>query len=303
MSIEEQISTSSNRKVLEIRPTDRCRTYGVMIRFDDKTRIHYETEVSLWPGEEGFLFQVDRRQVYINDHAPDLIIDKLADDLGKVLYPLRLHTDHQGKLLGIANGEALRQRWQQQKDLLLQYYKGDLVDKAILEMDQVLKQEKSILLRLKDDWFYSLFFSGIYGLRAYDFREKTIMALPVIPFGPPLQYAVTREITEQHTETKCLVIECKGSLEEQRSAEDIALKHQIPVYKLMNGKATEAEGEVKIAYRLYHKDFSIRSVTGESSFKDPDQGWRNVRFELYHLPDKDKPQEHYRQNDSRNKKM
>lgn len=289
-------TTTNGKRVLQLRPTDVCRTYGVMIRFDDKTKVHYETEVSLsLDPDEGFRFLIDRKQVYINNHAPDLMIDKLADDLGKCLYPLELRTDNEGRLTAIANKEALSKRWVQQKEKLAQYYKGQLAQNALLKMEAILGNESSLLLRLKDDWFYSLFFSGIYGLRSHDFRQKTLLELPVVPYGPLLKYTITREITEQHTESQCLIINCKGRIEEQRSAEDIAMRRPSPVHKTLYGTGTGAEGEVEIRYRLYHKDFGVRSLTGFCSFNDPAETGRRIIFEIYHLPEKDKPATLHRQ--------
>lgn len=300
MSAEPHMTTNGKR-VLQLRATEVCRTYGVMIRFDEKTKVHYETEVSLSPDpDEGFRFLINRKQVYINNHAPDLMIDKLADDLGKVLYPLVIRSDEQGNMIGLINRTELIARWNQRKEKITQYYKGHLVDLAVAAMESALEHEKSVIQRLKEDWFFSLFFSGIYGLRTYDFREGTLVKLPMIPYSPLLRYAVTREITKQHTESKCLIVDCKGQLEEHRSAEDILLKNPVPIYQAIHGHATQAEGAVKITYQLYHEDFGIRSITGECSFKDPQVGWQYIAFEVYHLSEKDKQADFYQPNSVKN---
>ena len=281
----------SHRKVINIQPFKEHKIYGTIITYhNSELKLHFETEVSFSgiDSHNNFLFELNKKQVYINNEAPKFVIDKLADAMGKVLYPLIVSVDADGFVNGIANYKHILTRWPGVKEKLQQYYKGNIAEDAIAQMERSLQQENILLNDIKNDWFIALFFSGIYGLQPYNFRQKSPLLLPVISYAPMVQYAVTREITEQHTQSKSFIIICKGKIDENRSAEDIMNGNPVPVFEALHGKATIAGGEASMRYLLYHKDFSIRSVTGKCSFTEPGNKEKNIGFEIYHLPEKDK---------------
>lgn len=273
------------KPVIHILPFAGIKRYGVTIVHSKKVRIHYETELSFLneTGRDHFSFQINRRQVYINNQEPEKLIDQLADEMGKVLYPLRVEVNSEGFVTGIMNTEEIAARWQETRERLKTYYQGRIVDNAFSAMDSALLNKKSMVELIKSDWFLSMYFSGIYGLKPYDFREFTKLPFPVLPFKPMVSYRVKREITLQHTATKCLVIQCKGAVCEERSLEDIVKGAAMPVHKAMFGNATEAKGAIAIRYILYHKDFSVRSVIAEIGFQMPDGLENNIEVEIYHL--------------------
>ena len=296
--MDREMYGQNEKRILSLPVSGLRRTYGTMIRFSEKTRIHYETDIDQWRASDHTPYcSVNRKQVYINDMAPGLLIDKLADEMGKALYPVMICTDENGTMQGIVNNEAIRERWSHAKERIRQYYKGEIVDRSVAEMESHLYHASTLFNRLKEDWFFSLFFSGIYGLGPYDFRKSTLLELPQIPYSKPLKYAITREITEQHTQSKCLVITGKGTLIENRSAGDIAMKSLLPVHNLTHSASGNAIGEVNLKYMLYHKDFAIRSITGTSSFQHPQEGKQETSFEIYHLPEYDRPLQHYEMED------
>ncbi len=283
--------SANGNKIIRIQPSGMCKTYGAVFRYDNNTTIHFELELSCLQEMPGgrFLFELNRKQVYINEQAPDKVADRLSDDLGKVVYPLQVITDYAGTVIKLANIKDIQQRWSTARAQIEQYYTGDIVQQAIDAMDMALDRDTQVFNAVKNDFFIALFFSGIYSLDHYDFRELTGFLLPVIPYGPPVKYAVTREITAQHTESKCLIVCCKGDVGEKRSIEDILKKNPAPLYHALHGQSTPASGNLYVEYKLYHEDFSIRSVIGRCTLDLPGDKEKVVAFEIYHIPEKDKP--------------
>lgn len=280
--------SSIGKKVINLQPGIMVQTYGVVLHFDNKTKVHFKAEVSCRRqiDEVHYLFEVNRQQVYINQKEPDLLIERLSDDLGKVLYPLSLVVNHEGFIESIANHPDLLQRWEQRRPDLERYYTGKIAEDIISRMDKAMRQESVIRNKLRQDWFLAMFFSGIYGLKPMDYKQMTPLRLPVIAYGPGVHFAITREITEQHTASKSLIITCKGHLNEERSAKDIAEGNLLPL-TAPQGRDS-ATGTVQLTYRLYHKDFSVRSILCDCQLTLGVAPEKKVRVEIYHLSGEDK---------------
>ncbi|MGY0040475.1 hypothetical protein [Pedobacter sp. NJ-S-72] len=154
----------------------------MVFKFGVQYQVHYEIEVS-WIrelNEASFLFELDKKQVYINNKAPDKIVDKLAEEMGKILYPLQIVTNKYGFLTGIANIGVVRERWLVQKKSIVQRYEGKISDDAIAAMDSSLSDLGGLIETIKKDWFIALLFSGIYGLKQGDSKEPIGFKLPFL---------------------------------------------------------------------------------------------------------------------------
>lgn len=273
--------------VIHITPSSVPRKYGVIIQFDQKKKVHFELEIiSITAWDDGnFIFELDRKQVYIDNKSPDLLIDRLADELGSYLYPVQIKVDIQGYIKDIQNHGELVQGWDQNKYKPKRYYAGSIAERIIENMDHAIRSKQRVLSALKQDWFLSVFFSGIYGLKPMDFKQTTPIYLPMVAYGPGVRFAISRAITEQHTASKSLVITCNGILDEERRVKEIAEGH------ILSPDAAQgsASGSVQLIYRLYHKDFSVRSIRCDSHLVLGEQSEKKVRVEIYHLPELDKP--------------
>jgi hypothetical protein len=258
-----------SESVIRMMTADFRRVYGVVLKFNNATKIHFEIIIRSLPQQEDNLhvFEIDRQQVYVNDKAPDLLIDKLADDLGKILYPLKVVVNTEGFVIAISNLKDIQQRFEKEKEALHQYYIGEIATAALNKTERIIANEKLLLDSLKNDWFLAVYFSGIYGLKAFDFRIWSTLKLPVFPYKPLTVFKIKREITEQHTEDKSLTIVCSGEVERFDSNENV--------------------GEVLLKYDLYHKDFSINAITGYVSLTTEMQPEKRIDIEIFHLREKD----------------
>ena len=147
----------------------------------------------------------------------------------------------------------------------MRYYEGAIKDLGVQELERTIDSDAALLRAVQNDWFLSLYWSGLYGLKPNDFRLRTAIRLPVVPYKLPVAYYATREIVKQHTENKSLVINCKGSTDA--------------------GAADEAS-LLNLDYDLYHSDFSICSITGSVVYATTDFK-KHVAIEVFHLREKD----------------
>ncbi|MCF3109828.1 hypothetical protein LL912_13695 [Niabella sp. CC-SYL272] len=287
MSIKTSYSFAPGRQI--IIPRDAlCRTYGTVITFDETQKVHYEMDVAQLGSleEEGCLFFLNRKQVYVNNQAPYLLADRLADEIGSVLYPLLLMVDPEGAFKRVINRAEMLDRWEKKKEGIARYYKGAIVEQAITRMDVVLKHDYKLNEAIKSDWFFAVFFARILGKRAFSYKQELDLQFPLVAYGPMVNYRVLGHFDKKEVAEKTFAIQYKGNVCEERSVNDILQKRPVPLERAMGYPGTEAKGSAVLNYLIYKKDYSIRSVWGMVMLQgDPDQ---KVKFETYHQDTRDR---------------
>ena len=81
----------------------------------EKLKLHYETELKKTSKEH---LIISRKQLYINDKRPDMVMEQIADKVGNIFYPLQLELCESAKLKHIAN-QLQKHVWYKQPCLLL----------------------------------------------------------------------------------------------------------------------------------------------------------------------------------------
>ncbi len=104
---------------------------------------------------QNFLYRLDRTSpLYINEVTPELLVDKLAYETGKIFYPLVVETKRDGKFLAIQNFDEIRIRWRKVRLDLETYYEGEYATRYIRLMDEKLMDDNFIQVCFKNDWYY-----------------------------------------------------------------------------------------------------------------------------------------------------
>lgn len=276
---------TKRRGVIQFTPFSEERVYGLVITFDRERKIHFKTHISCLNSldNDTYLFRVNRDQVYINNKTPEQLIDKLADDLGKYLYPIELAVDKQGYVRDIVNHAALVRNWEANKLKTERYYRGAVAERICRQFDQDIRNKGKFLQALREDWFFAVYFSGIYGLGAYDFRNRTPVDLPLEPGSAPVRCYLTREISRASEVPGTILIDCKGHVGDQAIiTERKPAGNNVSVSGPVNDRLRQSGGAVRMRYRLYRKDFSVRSIICESGFDGADGAARQVLVEIYH---------------------
>lgn len=281
----DSVTDTKRGGVIQLNPFPKGKVYGVVMTFDVGKKIQFKVRIScekiLDKGD--FLFHVNREQVYINNKVPEQLIDKLADELGKYLYPLELGINREGHLVDVVNHAALIRSWEEHRAGTERYYQGAVAEKILRQFDQDIRRKEKLLQALREDWFFAVYFSGIYSLKPYDFRNRTAVDLPMEPGLAPTRYYLTREISRQSELAGMVLIDCKGQVGDtgQANGGEASLEKGQESTQQVLQEQPGLKGDAWIRYRLYRKDFSIRSIVCESRLRGADGMDRQVQVEIY----------------------
>ncbi|WP_326983156.1 hypothetical protein VUJ46_00995 [Chryseobacterium sp. MYb264] len=96
----------------------RSRNYATTIKYFDAAntsvskRIDYTINILLTSKENRYLLNIDKKHFWFNRHQPDLINERIAEDLAKTIHPVQVGTDEKGNYSGITNfNEITNGRW------------------------------------------------------------------------------------------------------------------------------------------------------------------------------------------------
>lgn len=227
--------------------------YGVMITIENDNNINtikYETSITFLKkiNECDYIYEINRTsKTFINDSEPDSIADCLAVEVGSVLYPLQICVSKEGNFISIVNFDAILKRWNLKKEILNQYYKGEWAEKYILLTEQGMRDEEILYRSLKNDWFLTAFFNGIYDNYSEKRTVEKNMHFPFFSFIEPVEYDTNISLASNLDEYGLIQIEMNGKISDARSKADLESRFSIPYYGNQEG-ATKATG---VFYGMY----------------------------------------------------
>lgn len=256
------------------------RSYGITqsthVNGLEKSKLHYQTEIKKTAKDR---LTISRQSMYVNHKRPEMVIEQIADIVGDMFYPLQLELYDNGKLKFIDNFPDIQKRWKEKKVSFSAYYKGQVTDQLLDNLDNQLQYRGKMQRGILDSWFFVLYFFPLYE----EFNEDKIynfqIGLPIFPRKPRVLFDITLSIDETITETQKLTITARGKCADPRTLEEI-----------INGKAThnpEVKGEkvtgnFDFTYKLNARDNSIAALWGEVNLK-LNQDQRKIVFDLYQL--------------------
>ncbi|AZA53420.1 hypothetical protein [Chryseobacterium sp. G0201] len=252
--------------------------YGIVqTLFEDdfeKSKITFVTEIERL---EPFEYSIRRKNILINDKAPDLVIEQISEKIGNIFFPLEVETLENGNLKHISNLDEIRKRWKSLKPKLVEYYKGKLAQGLIKNIEDELESKNIIQNRILNSFFYRLYFLPF---RDYIKEENTDfdLYLPVFPFKNKVKYNI-QIIDSNLSEEGKVMMKISGKCIDPRSFEQI----------INNRKIAESDeenfiGKVELTYQFNKEDGSIFSIHAEISLQSKDEKKvRLINFELYQL--------------------
>ena len=183
------------------------RKYGVSVKYfegDEKQpfkRIDYELNLELKIHyNQGFL-EINKTNIYYNQHESDAINEIIADSISKSLYPLQVELNEKGLTPNeILNYSEVLERWNSEKEKITEKYQSDALRDFFNTVDLKFLHQKQIERSLQNDWFWNLFFHPRlvnYG----DYRMiDTYLYLAVIPYQNPIRFIGTQKIEKMPTD-------------------------------------------------------------------------------------------------------
>ncbi len=246
------------------------RTYGVTIEnYDaqkDKTsKIQFEMEITLrnFPGEKYYEYTLDKKQVFINKKKPITIVEKLAVQTLRAVYPLEVQTNAINKPVAVLNHQEILERWKTIKAVILKEFTGNAITNYVSKMEKALNSEAAILRSLQEELFYSLLFNDINSKYGSEQQKETSINFPLLGFKQPLVFKGTQKLNTYKTYYQTALVEFEANL-----------------------KNEDVNANLKIEYDLESKSFVLENCTAQCLLKHKDTLLKSVTVKVYHLKEK-----------------
>lgn len=243
---------------------------------EEKRKITFITEIERL---EPFEYSIRRKNILINDNAPNLVIEQLSEKIGNVFFPLEVETLENGNLKHISNLNEIKKRWKNLKPNLAEYYKGKLAQELIKNVEDELESKNTIQNRILNSFFYRLYFLPF---RDYIKEENADfdLYLPVFPFKNKVKYN-SKLIDSKVSEEGKRVIKISGKCIDPRSFDQIINNRAISE---IDEEENNCIGKVDLNYQFNKEDGSVFSIHAEISLQSKDEKKaRFINFELYQL--------------------
>ena len=275
---------------LDFTPFKETRAYGYTCQvFENNKLVHtitYEIAVdsSHSYAQDGFIFEVDRKTVYLDNASAASQTEQIADLCSQALYPLKLKVSDENLLLEILNHADIKQRWKKIKDNLSLYYKGKIISALLQKTEKLLYNKTVLTTSLYETWFFDLYFRPIYTTYQHNESLDYFWKSPVLG-NKHIRYGVEQSLEENYTATDKTVIKLKGSAVDKRSIQEILQHRTFPKNTLAGVKVKPVHSEMNVEYQLYSEDNSIFSIVAEYQITLQEEKQKTVKIELYHLPE------------------
>ncbi|WP_309609631.1 hypothetical protein [Flavobacterium sp.] len=276
-----------NNFELKFSPFEIKKIYGVVVKTLNndvlKNTMHYEIEVQcLLNRNVNFIFEINRNQVYINNLEPDIKIEQLADKASKAFYPIQIIANQFGQVDSVANLKSIKQNWLQEKETLLDYYKGDATLKIIESIDAILVNEDLLKQSLYKNWFFSLYFAPLYIPYTDNFGKTVVRDYPV--FGnTTVKYEATHTVEPFCTETNKIIINVHGKAIDERNMNEVLLNYNYPKAKMTDNTIETIYSEMDIKYKLHADNGNIFAIIANFNTKIDQNTTKNTIIEIYQL--------------------
>ncbi|HSD08163.1 hypothetical protein [Flavobacterium sp.] len=246
--------------------------------------VHYEVEISCKTRNtyNDFVFEIDRKQVYIDNEEPSLLVEQMLDKCAKAIFPIRIIPADDGTISEIDNHEEIIQRWRSLKKHLGSYYYSDVAYKILNKVQQLILNKVELKRSLNKDWFFHLYFSPLYINYPLDVPQIYLWKSPILG-NQSVDYKVNHVVEEYYTSTDKIIINAKGKSIDERSIEEVLKGIDYPKAKLQGMDYKTLESEMEVQYKLYGEDRSIFSIISTYETKINNTKKKVQKIALFHL--------------------
>ncbi|GHT68257.1 hypothetical protein AGMMS50239_32970 [Bacteroidia bacterium] len=224
----------------------------VIIKGEEVINIHYNfiAYFSREKSDMSLLCRINRLYpVFINDKEPDLVIDELAYETGKVFYPLIIQLNEMGKFASIYNYEEIRDRWTKHRQKMEDYFVGEFVEKYLLLADEMICSQDNLDRIFRRDLFMSIFFFPVYQSYTWQNRKEVGYYFPLAGKAKPVLFKLDEVLSEFLTDNGAIEILHSGNSIDERS------------YHEMEWGYDEASGEHQPADIIYTGRYTLEEET------------------------------------------
>lgn len=244
----------SDANTLKFNPENYFAKYAVAIKIENGEKLNeikYDTSVN-WLKTENNLhyFEVDRlSKVFINDEEVNEIADLLAYKASKVLYPLTISVDFNGKFNIIENLEVFKKRWNITKEEIYKDFEGEIVDEYLEKIEKIINEPEIISSLIKNDYFLRTLFFGVYQKYGDKYCIIGEEGFPIVKNAIEPNYQIKIEIDPLKDDYGLINIEGLGRLKDEREKDDFINENP---FKLIIDDIPEynEEGEFRLQFYL-----------------------------------------------------
>ncbi|MFV0484293.1 MAG: hypothetical protein ACK5MG_09400, partial [Bacteroidales bacterium] len=259
---------SQNRFECDFRVLDH--DYGVVIHVGDDnttTRINYTVSIKcVKEFEYIYTLVLDKRQTYVNNAEPDLMVESLADVLGRSLFPIKVKIGREGWINRITNHDTIRERWYEEEVKIRKYFKSDIAKHYIDKTGRAYQDNRSINRALSREFFFALYFSGLYGKYFDSMEIDNTLRLPLFPFVKGIRFEVKQSLIPYLNINNNVLMLQQGEVGDPRTIEDIRQGKDFHYYE-----SASLNGNVDIEYEFCRHTHVIKSIVGEVNLSAEDK--------------------------------
>ncbi|MGS2737971.1 hypothetical protein [Sinomicrobium sp. M5D2P17] len=236
-----------------------------------ETILQYEMEVNYTKLDLGWRFELFRKNMFINGKGIATIMDRMAYDLGQVVYPLLI--EKAGNKNTIKSREETIKRYTEVKNKITQSYKGETVESYLKSMEQTLNDPVLFAESVQKSLFLSLFIESCTVSRTLGENTQKKISLSLGEDKRRSVFNVEEETSKAYTPYGTVMVmqrgEIFGDTEDTKEVED------------------EYSGNVDIRYQLYKDSGFLHSIIGRGDMYSKHKGKRSFSLEAYHLAERD----------------
>ncbi|WP_276166936.1 hypothetical protein [Zobellia alginiliquefaciens] len=279
---------------LALNPHSLRRVYGVTIDFEKtgepRQTLRFEIEVLAKKVKEknSWMFQFDRRHLYINEENPDTISEKLAFECGQIIYPLQIQVSSNWATKVIKSRPlAIKQLNTLENETKL-LYKSSMIDRYFSKAYDSVNHPEKYLRAVEQNLFLSFFFAPLYQqYNRLTNSATTIMNIPIVPFCSPIEYTLEQKVSPKYTRFNTITVTQQGKITDSRTQKDISHKLNEPVFT-GKGQSKKLEGELIAKYELHKETNVLHSLTAEADINLEKDKKLAFQIQAYYLVNRDK---------------
>ncbi|MBB5636270.1 hypothetical protein HDE68_002158 [Pedobacter cryoconitis] len=267
------VTFSGNHKLnLKLQPPFFSRKYGYLQIFknqDEENAIKYELEIKYIKtvSQDIRIFRLERlTEVFINNVVPDLLVDQLAYECGKVFYPLDVKVGFNGQFAGIYNEQEIIERWKEVKERVKKYFLGDLVTRYIELMDVTINSSELLADSFRNDLLFRAYFNDIYKSYTPDLQIQEDVFFPVAAKGNQVSFETSQLVKPLLNDYEEIEIIHKGTVNDKRTKFNIENGYHF----ILEGQgARTISGTYNATYKLAANTKSIESIVAKWVLEEP----------------------------------
>lgn len=243
-----------NNTILEFNPIKNKKIYNVFYNFSDgeeQNNISFQTSVVSIENNsniKGYIVEIDRTSpILVNNESPQLVIDDLAIETARVIYPLQIIINPRGKFISLNNYEEIVKRWETVKDKIRDSFESQWTEQYISWTETTLQRKEALFVSLKKDWFLSTFFESIYTNYYSNYKINNKLFFHILPDFEDFECSIVQEMNKYSDDESQLTISQTGKIDNETNENNEDL---IPI-----------NGAFESKYLLDPIDKSIKNVT------------------------------------------